>query len=95
MIGNCIGETNVDLIRQVLEAKGHEDILGSLSDDEGEGDDEDDEDEQDHNSESDENDEPSEEVPVAGVVSEDSVHKVSTFTATQYTPVCWQLIMAV
>ena len=44
MIGNCIGETNVDLIRQVLEAKGHEDILGSLSDDEGEGDDEDDED---------------------------------------------------
>lgn len=67
-----------------MEAKGHEDILGTLSDDEGEGD----EDEQEHDSEPDENDEPSEEVPVAGVVSEDSVHEVNTFTAAQHTPVC-------
>lgn len=83
--GNSIGETNVELIKQVLEAKGHEDILGTLSDDEGDGED-DDEDEQEDDSESDENDEPSEEVPVAGVASEDSVHEPTTFTVPQHSP---------
>ena len=83
--GNSIGETNVELIRQALEAKGHEDILGTLSDDEGEYEDED---EQENDSESDENDEPSEEVPVDGVASEDSVHEpIATFTAPQHSPV--------
>ena len=88
--GNSIGETSVELIKQALEAKGHDDILGTLSDDEGEGDDDDDEDdEQEGDSEPDENDEPSEEVPVAGVASEDSVHEVATtFTAPQHSPVC-------
>lgn len=84
--GNSIGETNVELIRQVLEAKGHEDILGNLSDDEGEGEDEDEEDKQDDDSEPDENDEPSEEVPEAGVVSEDSVHETTSFTGAQHSP---------
>ena len=76
----------MELIRQVLEGKGREDILGSLSDDEGDGED-DDEDEQEDDSEPDENDEPSEEVPVAGVASEDSVHEPTTFTAPQHSPV--------
>ena len=52
-------ETNVELIRQVLEAKEHEGILDTLSDDEGDGEDED---EQEDDSKPD-NDEPSEEVP--------------------------------
>lgn len=67
----------------MLEAKGHEDILGSVSDDEGEGEDEDeeDEDEEENDTEPDGNEEPSEEVPVAGVVSEDSVHEATNFTA--------------
>ena len=77
----------MELIKQVLEAKGHEDILGTLSEDEGDGED-DDEDEQEDDSEPDENDEPSEEVPVAGVASEDSVHEpTNTFTAPQHPPV--------
>lgn len=71
-----------------MEAKGHEDILGNLSDDEGEGEDEDEEDKQDDDSEPDENDEPSEEVPEAGVVSEDSVHETTSFTGAQHSPVC-------
>lgn len=67
--------------------------MGNLSDDEGEGRDDDDDDEQEENdSEPDENDEPSEEVPVAGVVSEDSVHEPTTLTATQHSPVCQQLL---
>lgn len=92
--GNSIGETNVELIKQVLEAKGHEDILGTLSDDEGDGED-DDEDEQEDDSESDENDEPSEEVPVAGVASEDSVHEPTTFTVPQHSPVSDECNIAV
>ena len=66
-----------------------EDILGTLSDDESDGEDDDnDEDEQENDSEPDENDEPSEEVPVAGGASEDSVHEPTTpFTAPQYSPV--------
>ena len=64
-----------------------EDLLGTLSDDEGDGED-DDEDEQENDSEPDENDEPSEEVPVAGGASEDSVHEPTTaFTAPQHSPV--------
>ena len=86
--GNSIGETNIDLLKQVLEAKGHEDVLGNLSDDEGEGED----DERDGDSESDENDEPSEEVPVAGVASEDSLHEDTSFTAPQPSPVSVAII---
>jgi len=92
-IGNCIGETNIELLRQSLEAKGHRDVLGSLSDDEGEGDDEDDgggsdEDEEDGGG-SDEDKEdydketrPSEELPVDGV---NLVHEAKS---PQPSPVC-------
>lgn len=38
--GNCFGETGVELVRESLEAKGHAEVLGSLSDDEGSGTDE-------------------------------------------------------
>ena len=34
-IGNCFGEDGIELLRGSLAAKGHEDVLGSLSDDEG------------------------------------------------------------
>jgi len=90
-LGNNIGETNIELIKEVLEAKGHEDILGSLSDDEGDEDDEDKDDDEDENSEPDENHDPSEEVPAAGV-SEDLVHEATAFTAVQQSPVCMVIV---
>ena len=84
--GNSIGETNIELLKQVLEVKGHEDVLGNLSDDEGDGEDEQDD------SESDENDEPSEEVPVAGGASEDSLHEDTTSTTPKPSPVCVAIV---
>lgn len=33
--GNCFGEEGIELLRGSLEAKGHMEVLGSLSDDEG------------------------------------------------------------
>ena len=35
MIGNCLGENGIELLRESLEAKGRLDALGSLSEDEG------------------------------------------------------------
>lgn len=45
MTGNSIGEDGIEEVRNWLDSKGRLDTLGSMSDDEGEGDDDDEEDE--------------------------------------------------
>lgn len=34
--GNCFGEEGVEMIKEMMESKGHLEVLGTLSDDEGE-----------------------------------------------------------
>ncbi|XP_043110208.1 ran GTPase-activating protein 1b [Puntigrus tetrazona] len=94
--GNSFGEEGCEALREVMESMNMEDLLGSLSDDEGQPDDDDDDDEEDEEEEEKEDEEDAEENGVNGtkdvIEEKEEPHCFSELTSFLISPSAEKLI---